>query len=104
MKLPAAIFALLCPSFLMAAPIDWSISIEKFNNIYINPKSCTARQMKWSQMECSNFRARALKRFQQEWSKNSYRDGKRVIDNKAADIRVNRELEKCMDDFCERDW
>lgn len=94
MKLPTAIFALISPSFLTAAPIDWSISIEKFNEIYITPASCNSHQMKWSQMECSNFRARALKRFQKEWSENSYWDGTKVIDNKAADLRTNKELQE----------
>ena len=44
-------------------------------------------------MECSNFRARAMKRFGEEWNKNSYWDGLRVIGNKGATERVNSELD-----------
>lgn len=48
--------------------------------------------MKWTQMECSNFRARAMKRFQNEWANGSYWNGSQVIADYEADARVNREL------------
>jgi hypothetical protein len=48
--------------------------------------------MKWTQMDCSNFKARAMKRFGEEWSKSSYWDGEKIIANKNADSRVNLDL------------
>ncbi|SDI00088.1 hypothetical protein SAMN05216603_11896 [Pseudomonas benzenivorans] len=33
-----------------------------------------------------------MKRFLEEWSKNSYWNGQKIINNKTADARVNAEL------------
>ncbi|WP_339515087.1 hypothetical protein [Pseudomonas sp. RL_15y_Pfl2_60] len=76
----------------MLRPNNWEVSLAKFNEIFINHPACDPKNMTWSQMECSNFHARAMKRFQKEWAKNSYWDGKKIIKNKKADIEVNAEL------------
>jgi hypothetical protein len=75
-----------------ARPLNWNVQLATFNRIFIQHPACNQKDMKWPQMECSNFRARAMKRFQEEWSKNSYWDGSRIVSNKAADARVNAEL------------
>lgn len=75
-----------------ARPLNWNVQLEKFKGIFIQHPACDQNNMKWPQMECSNFRARAMKRFQEEWSKNSYWDGNRIVNNTAADARVNLEL------------
>ncbi|MGE8501109.1 MAG: hypothetical protein ACN6P1_02600 [Pseudomonas sp.] len=74
-------------------PVDWGTYIRTFNSIFIQHPSCNPHDMKWTQMECSNFRARAMKRFGDEWNKNSYWDGAGLIKNQLADERVNSELE-----------
>lgn len=73
-------------------PVNWNVRLEKFNGIFIRHPACAPKSMKWTQMECSNFRARAMKRFGEEWSKNSYWNGSQIINNKAADARINAEL------------
>lgn len=73
-------------------PLNWSVHVEKFNGVFIRHPACDPHNMIWTQMECSNFRARAMKRFGEEWSKNSYWNGSQIINNKAADARVNAEL------------
>lgn len=73
-------------------PLNWSVHIKKFNEIFIRHPACDPDRMKWTQMECSNFRARAMKRFGEEWSKNSYWNGSQIVNNKLADARVNAEL------------
>lgn len=73
-------------------PVDWTTYIRTFNSVFIQHPSCNPHDMKWTQMECSNFRARAMKRFGGEWNKNSYWNGYRIIKNKGADERVNSEL------------
>lgn len=73
-------------------PLNWNVQLAKFNEIFIRHPACNPDNMKWPQMECSNFRARAMKRFQAEWSKNSYWNGNQIINNKAADARVNSEI------------
>ncbi|WP_160019595.1 hypothetical protein [Pseudomonas sp. 8O] len=73
-------------------PVDWGTYIRTFNSIFIQHPSCNPHDMKWTQMECSNFRARAMKRFGEEWNKNSYWDGSEIKNNKDADVRVNLEL------------
>lgn len=73
-------------------PLNWSVHVKKFNEVFIRHPACDPDSMKWTQMECSNFRARAMKRFGDEWNKNSYWNGSQIINNKAADARVNAEL------------
>lgn len=73
-------------------PLNWNVRLAKFNGVFLRHPACDPDSMKWTQMECSNFRARAMKRFGEEWSKNSYWDGSRIVNNKAADARVNAEL------------
>ncbi|CAE6899453.1 conserved protein of unknown function [Ectopseudomonas oleovorans] len=73
-------------------PVDWGTYIRTFNSIFIQHPSCNPHDMKWTQMECSNFRARAMKRFGEEWNKNSYWDGSEIKNNKDADVIVNLEL------------
>lgn len=73
-------------------PIDWGVHMRKFNEIFVQHPACNPKNMKWTQMECSNFRARAMKRFGVEWSEGEYWDGIRLIENKTADERVNSEL------------
>ncbi|WP_312173225.1 hypothetical protein, partial [Stutzerimonas kunmingensis] len=41
---------------------------------------------------CSNFRARAMKRFGVEWRNGAYWDGEKIIDNPEATMRVNSEI------------
>ncbi len=80
------------PAIPQQAPIDYSISLKKFNSVFIQHPACNPYDMKWTQMDCSNFRARAMKRFQAEWSKSSYWNGFKVIENKKADQKTNKEL------------
>lgn len=74
------------------APINWEVKLAKFNSVYVRHPSCNPNNMQWTQMDCSNFRARAMKRFQKEWAKNSYWNGHQVVENKSADIIINSEL------------
>ncbi|MDT4828911.1 hypothetical protein FQZ97_623160 [compost metagenome] len=74
------------------APVDWSVTVNKFNSVFIKHSACDPDDMKWTQMDCSNFRARAMKRFQIEWSKNSYWNGYQIIENALADRVVNSEI------------
>ncbi len=74
------------------APYDYQIHKAKFESIFIQHPKCAPERMEWSQMECSNFKARASKRFSKEWGAHSYWDGYRVIDNPEADQRVNAEI------------
>lgn len=88
-------FGLLFSSAALAvepAPYDYRIIKAKFESIFIKHPKCSAERMEWSQMECSNFKARASKRFSQEWGAHAYWDGHYVIDNPDADKRVNAEL------------
>lgn len=73
-------------------PIDYDIQLKLFNNIFIRHKNCDPQRMAWTQMDCSNFRARAMKRFNNEWGANSYWDGKKIVENHKADARVNSEI------------
>lgn len=95
MKKRVFVFVLLAPSAAFAiepAPYDYRISKAKFDSIFIQHPKCAPERMEWSQMECSNFKARASKRFSKEWGARSYWDGYRLIDNPDADKRVNAEL------------
>lgn len=95
MKKRVFAFAFLASSASFAiepAPYDYRISNAKFDSIFIQHPKCAPERMEWSQMECSNFKARASKRFSKEWGARSYWDGYRVIDNPDADKRVNAEL------------
>lgn len=74
------------------APYDYSIIHAKFESVFIQAFECEPNRMAWSQMECSNFKARASKRFSKEWAARSYWDGKNVIGNPDADRRVNSEI------------
>ncbi|MFY1021371.1 hypothetical protein [Ectopseudomonas khazarica] len=73
-------------------PVDWATHIRTFNSIFIQHPSCNPHDLKWTQMECSNFRARAMKRFGLEWESGSYWDGQKIIDNREASRKVNSEL------------
>jgi len=75
-------------------PVDWGTYIRTFNSVFIQHPSCNPHDMKWTQMECSNFRARALKRFGVEWDKHAYWDGISLIENQEATERINSELER----------
>lgn len=74
------------------APYNYSIIHTKFESVFIQAPECEPNRMAWTQMECSNFKARASKRFTQEWAARSYWDGKNVIGNPDADRRVNSEI------------
>ncbi|MCY1272885.1 hypothetical protein D9M68_732890 [compost metagenome] len=80
------------PSRPRQMPVAYEISLKKFNRIFIQHPACNPYDMKWTQMDCSNFRARAMKRFHEEWRKGSYWNGYRVIENKEADKEVNIEI------------
>jgi hypothetical protein len=73
-------------------PLSYELQHKLFETIFIHHASCAPNEMKWTQMECSNFKARAMKRFGIEWSKSSYWDGNKIKTNKNADQRVNAEL------------
>lgn len=73
-------------------PIDWDTRMRKFNSVFIQHPSCNPHDMKWTQMDCSNFRARAMKRFGTEWSQGAYWNGESLVENKGADRRVNSEI------------
>lgn len=73
-------------------PFDWGTQIRKFNSIFIQHPACNPQDMRWTQMDCSNFRARAMKRFQAEWANRSYWNGSEVKVNDAANARVNKEF------------
>lgn len=70
----------------------WDVQMKKFNSIFIHHSACNPHDMKWTQMECSNFRARAMKRFGIEWNQGAYWDGIILIDNGEATERVNSAL------------
>ncbi|WP_157831678.1 hypothetical protein [Pseudomonas sp. YY-1] len=78
-------------------PVDWSFQVQIFNSIFIQHPACNPNAMSWSQMECSNFRARAMKRFSVEWSNGAFWDGSKVIANVRASRRVNSELDFHLD-------
>jgi hypothetical protein len=82
--------SLIYASGAFAAPVTWDTQMAVFNRIYKPHPKCAQGAM--SGMECSNFRSRALKRFQKEWAANAYWQNGKVIGNKAADRRVNSEL------------
>lgn len=73
-------------------PINYDVHLKLFNSIFIRHPKCNPQKMVWTQVECSNFRARAMKRFGQEWMSNSYWDGSNVVKNQEADKRVNSEI------------
>lgn len=78
------------PLLATSAPLDWSLQMEHFDKIYKQPQSCITGET--SEMECSNFRGRALKRFQNEWATNAYWKNGKILDNPAANKRVNSEV------------
>jgi hypothetical protein len=95
MKIRAFTFALMASNTAFAiepAPYDYSISKAKFDSIFIQHPKCEPQRMEWSQLDCSNFKARASKRFSKEWAAHSYWNGYRVIDNPNANKRVNSEV------------
>ena len=76
----------------IGASRDWSVIVGAFDRIYQPPPECAGSNPQPSEVACSNFRARALKRFQHEWDANAFwRDG-RFVENEAASRRVNSEL------------
>ena len=77
-----------------AAPLDWDVQVNVFDRVYKPHPGCTASPPTVSEMECNNYRARALKRFQTEWVADAYWKGGKVVSNPAADKRVNSELPK----------
>jgi hypothetical protein len=89
------VFAFLASSAALAiepTTYDYRIHEAKFDSIFIPHPKCAPAHMEWSQMDCSNFKARASKRFSAEWVAHSYWDGYHVINNADADKRVNAEL------------
>lgn len=91
---PATILALLICSSAPAigASRDWSVIVDAFDRVYKPHPECAGNNPGLSEMACSNFRSRALKRFQHEWDANAFwRDG-RFVENEAASRRVNSEL------------
>jgi hypothetical protein len=78
----------------MAAPLDWSVVLDGFERVFKPYPNCTRGAGGLSEMECSNFRARALKRFLHEWEANSFWREGRSVENEAASRRVNSELPK----------
>ncbi|ENO77625.1 hypothetical protein C664_10612 [Thauera sp. 63] len=79
-----------CAANAISAPVTWDTQMTVFNRVFKPHPKCLQGSM--SEMECSNFRARALKRFQMEWSANAYWQNGRVIANETADRRVNSEF------------
>ncbi|WP_146259887.1 hypothetical protein [Pseudomonas sp. URMO17WK12:I2] len=77
-----------------ARPINYDTHLKLFNSIFIRHPACDPQAMIWTQMECSNFKTRAMKRFSQEWINDSYWDGREIIKNNAANLRINAELYK----------
>jgi hypothetical protein len=88
----AASMMLLSAASGSAAPIDWGVQRDHFEKIYKPHPQCSKGGM--TEMDCSNFRARALKRFQKEWEANAYWSNGQIVDNAAANKRVNSELRK----------
>jgi len=69
-------------------PSDWSSQIGIFEKVYRMPDECKNYETTPS-MDCSNHRARAIKRFQVRWSDGDFwRNGKVFMDQQAA-IYVN---------------
>lgn len=75
-----------------AAPIDWVVQVKVFDLVCKPHAGCTASPRTVSEMDCNNYRARALKRFQTEWVADACWKGGKVVPNPAADKRVNSEL------------
>lgn len=84
-----------CSAFVCAAaPWNWDVSMNAFERVFAHHPKCLAVPAQLSEMECSNFRARALKRFQVEWQANSFWQNGQFVQNEAAARRVNAELPK----------
>ena len=81
-------------SLTFAAPIHWDVQLEVFERVYRPHPKCSSPHSEMSEMECNNFRARALKRFQKEWAADAYWKDGRIIENPSADKRVNAESGK----------
>lgn len=77
-----------------AAPRHWDVMMNAFDRVFQHHPKCLAVPAQLSDMECSNFRARALKRFQVEWQANSFWQNGQFVRNEAAARRVNAELPK----------
>ncbi|SPZ02577.1 Uncharacterised protein [Pseudomonas luteola] len=92
MRKEAVLLSLLVSSLASAHSYDWSVTQSYFNKIFINHPNCEPQQMRWSQQECSNFRARAMTRFLKEWDDRQYLRSGKIVDNPAATARVNSEL------------
>jgi len=73
-------------------PLNYDLQVKLFKKIFIQHPNCTPNNMKWTQMDCSNFKARAMKRFMNEWNKNAYWNGKEITNNTKANKIVNSEL------------
>lgn len=73
-------------------PLSYEISLATFNRVFIPHPSCAPSDMKWTQMDCSNFRARAMKRFHTEWGKGAYWKEGKPIENAHANRIVNSEI------------
>ena len=77
-----------------AAPMLWDIQLDAFGRVFKPHLQCSGSTPTMSEIECSNFKARALKRFQLEWVADSYWRNGKFIPNPVADRRVNSELSK----------
>lgn len=77
-----------------AAPRDWSEIVRAFETVFTPHPGCVGSKLSLSDMDCSNFRGRALKRFQHEWEANSFWSEGRFVENEQARRRVNSELPK----------
>jgi hypothetical protein len=89
-----AALSLFAASSACAAPINWEIQMDAFERVFKPHPQCLAKGAAMSEMECTNFRARALKRFQKEWEANAYWKNGAFAPNPDADRRVNSELPK----------
>lgn len=70
------------------SPGDWSSQIVIFDKIYRAPDGCN-NDKDTPSMECSNHRARAIKRFQSRWSEGEFWRNGKVFLNQQAAVYVN---------------
>jgi len=69
-------------------PVDWSVQMGVFEKIYRLPDECKVYETTPS-MDCSNHRARAVKRFQSRWSDGDFWRNGKVFLNQQAAVYVN---------------
>lgn len=88
------VFCLVASNPAVAAPRDWGVIVRAFEMVFTPHPGCVGSKPSLSDMDCSNFRGRALKRFQHEWEANSFWSEGRLVENERARRRVNSELPK----------